>query len=115
MRATRFLVISVLGLAAAGCAMSAPSFKLGGPGNDPGLQPQRVPSPPSYSPPLPTARLAPAASNANRAGTVVEVRDGDTLVEIAKKHNVPISVIVGENRLTDLNVFPGMRLFIPKL
>ena len=46
---------------------------------------------------------------------MIEVKDGETLLGIAQQHKVPVSVLVSENKLRDLNVFPGMRLLVPKL
>lgn len=119
MRSSRLLAISTLALAAAGCAISQPSFKLGGP--EPGPRTIRGAAVERDNPAVPSNRIAPqfsphaTQSQVRAGGTTIEVREGDTLLEISRKYNVPVSVLVGENRLNDLNVFPGMRLFIPKL
>jgi murein DD-endopeptidase MepM/ murein hydrolase activator NlpD len=49
-------------------------------------------------------------------GIEVEVRSGDTLLKIAKRHGVDVSAIVdfGPNGITDPNsIFKGQKLFIP--
>ncbi len=98
---------------AGGCAMKAPSFSgsgLGGPRQTPSVDPQVR---------APLERLRPGTPTTSplstRRGTVIEVMDGDTLLAISQQHKVPVSVLISENGLRDLNVFPGMRLFVPKL
>jgi LysM repeat protein len=44
----------------------------------------------------------------------VVVAPGETLLVIAQRHQVSVSSLVSENRLSELNVRPGTRLVIPR-
>lgn len=44
---------------------------------------------------------------------VVEVREGDTLYSLSRRHNVPVGDIVAANRLTSERIAIGQRLVIP--
>lgn len=46
-------------------------------------------------------------------GVVYQVRDGDTLVDIAKSHGVDLNPILDANRLSSEVIRPGDQLFIP--
>ena len=111
---------ALIGVAAwaAGCAIGTPA----------GMSSSGLGGPKSRSTDLPPANLVPvraasagpvgagaATPAALKRGTVIEVKDGETLLGIAQQHKVPVSVLVSENKLRDLNVFPGMRLLVPKL
>ena len=42
-----------------------------------------------------------------------EVRRGDTLLSVSLQHNVPISILLSANGLSDITIFPGQELIIP--
>lgn len=44
---------------------------------------------------------------------VIEVREGDTLYSLSRRHNVPVGDIVAANRLTNERIAIGQRLVIP--
>ncbi len=44
---------------------------------------------------------------------VVEVREGDTLYSLSRRHNVPVGDIVAANRLSSERIAIGQRLVIP--
>ena len=56
----------------------------------------------------------PAATDAGKEGTSYAVQEGDTLLGIALDHEVPLSVLLFANRLTECSLIrPGERLVIP--
>jgi len=93
--------------------MKAPDFtgsSLGGPKPAPTANPQVRAPLERVQPGTPT--VSPVST---RRGTVIEVKEGDTLLGLSQHYKVPVSVLVSENGLRDLNIFPGMRLFVPKI
>lgn len=114
---SRAAVVVLVALAgtSAGCALSTPGlegFGLGGPKPSASAPPERKPAANTATG---LAAQRPLGPLPGKRGTVVEVKDGDTLLAISQRYNVPVSVLVSENRLKDLNVFPGMRLVVPKI
>lgn len=107
------LALIALAGAAGGCAIKTPGFGSSGLG---GPTPQVLPDPAVRAP---LARVQPGTQTVSpvstRRGMVIEVKDGDTLLGLSQQHRVPLSTLISENGLRDLNVFPGMRLFVPKL
>lgn len=81
-----------------------------------GPKPAQAPNPQVRAP---LERVQPGTQTVSpvstRRGTVIEVKEGDTLLGLSQHYKVPVSVLVSENGLRDLNIFPGMRLFVPKL
>lgn len=67
--------------------------------------------------PMPADTAAPAAVAAAPAaparGQTIEVRPGDTLYAIGKRHNVLISDLMAANDLRSPNLKPGQRLYLP--
>lgn len=51
----------------------------------------------------------------NGRGMIVEVGPGETLLDISRRTKVPVSLLMSENRLSDLTVSAGQKLFVPKL
>jgi len=47
------------------------------------------------------------------APQMVEVREGDTLYSLSRRHNVPVGDLVAANRLTSERIAIGQRLVIP--
>lgn len=74
--------------------------------------PQTVPTltpPPSLPQPVKVAHTIPAAET-----TAYQVNVGDTVAQIARAHNIPTSVLISVNRLSDPNViFVGQVLKLP--
>jgi LysM repeat protein len=76
-------------------------------------------TPPSrWQQPAPAATTGPAPRNTTAAHTphspqIVEVREGDTLYGISRRHNVPVGDLVAANRLPNERIAIGQRLVIP--
>ena len=76
--------------------------------------PGRGAPPPSvpYSSVEPTPPAPPLAS-APADGETIEVRPGDTLYALSKKHAVPVSELMRANNLTGPQLRPGQKLVVP--
>jgi hypothetical protein len=46
-------------------------------------------------------------------GTVIEVREGDTLYGLSRRHGVPVADLVAANRLESGHIEIGQRLIVP--
>ncbi|MGE0023688.1 MAG: LysM peptidoglycan-binding domain-containing protein [Hyphomicrobium sp.] len=70
---------------------------------------------PAY--PMTTGSAGPAATRgappAQHAPNIVEVREGDTLYGLSRRHGVPVGDIVAANRLPSERIEIGQRLVIP--
>jgi murein DD-endopeptidase MepM/ murein hydrolase activator NlpD len=56
---------------------------------------------------------APAAAAPLRPGESVEVRPGDTLYGLSRRHQVPVAELMEVNQLNNPNLHPGQRLYLP--
>lgn len=54
-------------------------------------------------------------SHAGKPGQTIVVADGDTLMSIGRRYNVPMSVLMEQNGLRSIALKPGTELFVPKL
>jgi murein DD-endopeptidase MepM/ murein hydrolase activator NlpD len=61
----------------------------------------------------PPAAVPPSAAPAEARGQEIEVRPGDTLYGIAKRHKVMISDLMAANDLKGPNIKPGQKLIVP--
>ena len=69
---------------------------------------------PSYAPPPSRANApVPVAASAEK-GEPVEVKQGDTLYGLSKRHHVSISELMSVNGLNSPNLKPGQTLYLPK-
>jgi LysM repeat protein len=59
--------------------------------------------------------LAARNSNSNTPGRTVIAAEGDTLMSIGRRYNVPMSVLLDHNTLRSLTLIPGTEIFVPQL
>ena len=79
----------------------------------PSREPQTRPAPaPRASAPAPAAGRQ-ITTAATTPGETIEVQTGDTLYGIAKRHKVPVSVLMTLNNLQNPNIRPGQKLSLP--
>lgn len=78
--------------------------------------PAAAPPPPTTrlqpSPPLSSARVAPPRGPMGRE-EIIEVRPGDTLYGIARRHNVSVAELMSVNQLASPTIRPGQHLALP--
>lgn len=70
---------------------------------------QPAQSAPAYTPPAPQASAAPSGAR----GEQIEVQHGDTLYGISKKYKVSLNELLQVNGLTNPNLKPGQKLYLP--
>lgn len=78
-----------------------------------GVAPVAAASPPPASK-ASSAPLAPPAASASVPGEQIEVRQGDTLYGLSKRHGVSVSELMSVNGLTGPNLKPGQKLHLPQ-
>lgn len=72
-----------------------------------------APTPPPYGR-YGTAPAAPAASPGLRPGELVEVQPGDTLYALSRRHQVSVAELMQVNGLSNPNLQPGQKLYLPE-
>jgi LysM repeat protein len=97
---------SLLAAGLAGCGMSMPSAS-------------SMPAFSSSTTPKARSTLggpaAGRASQAGKTGRTLVVAEGDTLMSIGRRYDVPMSVLMEQNNLRSITLKPGTELFIPQL
>jgi LysM repeat protein len=97
---------SILAAGLAGCGMSMPSAS-------------SMPAFSSSTTPKARSTLggpaAGQASHAGKTGRTLVVAEGDTLMSIGRRYDVPMSVLMEQNNLRTIALTPGTKLFIPQL
>ncbi|WP_072390978.1 LysM peptidoglycan-binding domain-containing protein [Hyphomicrobium sp. CS1GBMeth3] len=63
--------------------------------------------------PVPTGYYGRPRQTAALGPQVVEVRQGDTLYALSRRHGIPVSELMAANRLPDENITIGQRIVIP--
>lgn len=74
------------------------------------------PAEPRHTAPSPARDPAPVTDDAQRppaGGTTIEVRQGDTVYALAKRHRVSISEMMSANNLQTPMIRPGQKLIVP--
>lgn len=57
---------------------------------------------------------APSASSGLRPGEMVEVQPGDTLYALSRRHHVAVAELMQVNSLSNPNLQPGQKLYLPE-
>ncbi|MGE0626330.1 MAG: LysM peptidoglycan-binding domain-containing protein [Hyphomicrobiaceae bacterium] len=72
-------------------------------------------APAAYRPTAPAAYrpAAPVVPPALERGASIEVQRGDTVFGIARRHNIAVSELMSSNNLTNPNIWPGQKLYLP--
>ena len=68
---------------------------------------------PSNVPPHTVAPIASRDAGANAGGESIEVRPGDTLYSLSRRHNVSVNDMMAANGLSSPNLKPGQQLHLP--
>ncbi len=67
----------------------------------------------------PHARLggpvAARSATSQGPGRTIVVAEGETLISIARRYDVPMSILLDHNTLRSLSLTPGTELFVPQL
>jgi murein DD-endopeptidase MepM/ murein hydrolase activator NlpD len=72
----------------------------------------RTPRQPSYDRASTPPRATPHASHMAR-GEAIEVRPGDTLYGLSRRHHVSLTELTSLNNLSNPNIRPGQKLYLP--
>ncbi len=106
LRTCVWLAVPMIAACLAGCGMSMPSAS----------------SMPAFSPspkPKPRSTLggpgATLPAHAGKAGKIIVAGEGETLMSIGRRYDVPMSVLMEQNNLRRIAIKPGTELFIPQL
>jgi hypothetical protein len=100
------LVISVIAVLLSGCGLGVP--------------PMSAASMPVFEPPSRRAYGLGGPRDTSKPiihhgdGEIITVERGDTLIGIGKRYDVPMSVLIEQNKLLSVQLHPGSTLFIPK-
>ena len=97
---------AVLAVSLAGCGMSMPSA-----GSMPAFSLSTTPKSRSTL----GGPAAGQSSHAGKTGQTIVVAQGDTLMSIGRRYDVPMSILMEQNNLRTIALTPGTKLFVPQL
>jgi LysM repeat protein len=101
-----WLAVPIIAAGVAGCGISMPSAS-------------SMPAFASSSKPKARSTLggpeAMQAAHAGKVGRMIVVAEGDTLMSIGRRYDVPMSVLMEQNNLRRVALEPGTELFVPQL